>query len=303
MSLLSWLESNSGKVFLHKTYSFGASVVIVGALFKIQHYPFAGAILPVGLGTEAVIFILFGLQKPHEEVDWSLVYPELGGLHVEEEEEESKKGSITEQLDNLLEEAKIGPELMESLEKGMRSLSDTAAKMSNISDASIATNEYTSNIKSASTNMNALSDISSKAAESLEGMAGTNVGSVTKDYINNVKTVSDSMGELNHHSAKAAESLKELSASGSSVYVEQMEKMSENVASLNAVYEMQLQASNNQINAAGQLYENMSKLVEEYSETKEDTRKYKTEMHNLVSNLESLNQVYGNMLSAMNIRK
>ncbi len=150
MGLLSWLESKQGKTVLHKTYSFGASVVIVGALFKIQHYPGANGILPVGLGTEAVIFILFGLQKPHEEVDWSLVYPELAGMHGEEEEDkEDKKGSITEQLDDMLEEAKIGPELMESLERGMRSLSETASKMSNIADASVATDDYVNNINSA----------------------------------------------------------------------------------------------------------------------------------------------------------
>src|ERR1700722_9373298 len=166
MGLLSFLESKAGKVMLHKTYSFGASVVIVGALFKIQHYPGANAILPVGLGVEALIFILFGLQKPHEEVDWSLVYPELAGMHGEEEvTKEEKKGSITEQLDDMLEEAKIGPELMESLEKGMRSLSESASKLSNIADASVATNDYVTNLSSASKNIEDLSRNSSKAAQ------------------------------------------------------------------------------------------------------------------------------------------
>jgi gliding motility-associated protein GldL len=303
MGLLAWLESKQGKVVLHKTYSFGASVVIVGALFKIQHYPGANAILPFGLGTEAIIFILFGLQKPHEEVDWSLVYPELAGMHGDEETKEEKKGSITEQLDDMLEEAKIGPELMESLERGMRSLSENAAKMSNIADASVATGDYVTNINSASKNIGDLSRNSSKAAESLEGMVGTDVGGATRDYINNVKSVTESMGDLNSNSTKASELLRELSNSNSSMYVEQMEKMSENAASLNAVYELQLQASNNQVNAAGQLFENMSKLVENVGESVEDTRRYKQEMSQLTQHLESLNTVYGNMLTAMNVRK
>ncbi|HTB31348.1 MAG TPA: gliding motility protein GldL [Bacteroidia bacterium] len=304
MGLLAWLESKSGKVFLHKTYSFGASVVIVGALFKIQHYPGANAILPFGLGTEAVIFILFGLQKPHEEVDWSLVYPELSGMHGEEVEgKDEKKGSITEQLDDMLEEAKIGPELMESLERGMRSLSENAAKMSNIAEASVATGEYTANITSASKNIGDLAKNSSKAAESLEGMVGTDVGGATKDYINNVKSVTESMGDLSSNSTKASELLRELSNSNSSNYVQQIDKMSENAASLNAVYEMQLQASHNQVNAAGQLFESMSKLVENVGESVEDTRRYKQEMAQLTQHLESLNTVYGNMLTAMNVRK
>jgi len=256
MGLNAFLESKKGKLFLHKTYSFGASIVIVGALFKIQHYPGSAIILPLGLGTEALIFVFFALQKPHEEVDWSLVYPELSGMHGGEEEEtkEEKKGSITEQLDDMLEEAKIGPELMESLERGMRSLSETAAKMTNIADASVATDDYVNNINSAAKNIGDLSKNSSKAAESLEGMAGTDVGGATRDYINNVKSVTESMGELSTSSTKASELLKELSNSTSSHYVEQMEKMTENATQLN-------------------------------------------------QHLESLNTVYGNMLTAMSVRR
>jgi len=300
MGLNAFLESKAGKLFLHRTYSFGASIVIVGALFKIQHYPGANAFLPIGLGTEALIFVFFALQKPHEEVDWSLVYPELSGMHGDEAEgKEEKKGSITEQLDDMLEEAKIGPELMESLERGMRSLSETAAKMSDIADASVATDGYVNNINSASKNIGDLSKNSSKAAESLEGLVGTDVGGATRDYIDNVRNVAESMGELSSSSTKASELLKELSNSNSTTYVTQMEKMSENVVSLNAVYELQLQATNNQVNASGMLYENMSKLVQNVSDSVEDTRRYKEEISQLNQHLESLNTVYGNMLTAM----
>ncbi len=134
-------------------------------------------------------------------------------------------------------------------------------------------------------------------------MVGTDVGGATRDYINNVKNVTESMGELSSSSNKASELLKELSTSNSSTYVEQMEKMSENAASLNAVYEMQLQASNNQVNASGQLFENMNKLVENVSDSVEDTRRYKQEMAQLSQHLESLNTVYGNMLTAMNVKR
>lgn len=306
MGLNAFLESKRGKLILHRTYSLGAAVVIVGALFKIQHYPGANAFLPIGLGTEAVIFIFFAIQKPHEEVDWSLVYPELSGMHDEDGhggEKDEKKGSITEQLDDMLEEAKIGPELMESLEKGMRSLSETAAKMSDIADASVATGDYVSNINSASKNIGDLSKNSSKAAESLEGLVGTDVGGATRDYINNVKSVAESMGELSSSSTKASELLKELSNSNSTTYVEQMEKMSENVVSLNAVYELQLQATNNQVNASSMLFENMSKLVQNVSDSVEDTRRYKEEITQLNQHLESLNTVYGNMLTAMTVKR
>lgn len=304
MGLNAFLESKRGKLTLHRIYSVGASIVIVGALFKIQHYPGANFFLNFGLGTEAFIFLVFAIQKPHEEVDWSLVYPELSGMHGEEvETKEEKKGSITEQLDDMLEEAKIGPELMESLERGMRSLSETAAKMSDIADASIATGDYVNNISSASKNISDLSKNSSKAAESLEGLVGTDVGGATRDYINNVKNVTESMGELSNSSTKASELLKELSNSNSATYVEQMEKMADNVVSLNAVYEMQLQATNNQVNVSGMLFENMSKLVQNVSDSIEDTRRYKEEITQLNQHLESLNTVYGNMLTAMTVKR
>jgi hypothetical protein len=305
MGLVDFLISKKGKNIMNKIVCWGASIVIMGALFKIQHYPGASIALICGLSTEAIIFFFYGLLPDHEEVDWTLVYPELAGMHDEDGhgEKDEKKGSITEQLDDLLEEAKIGPELIESLGVGLKSLSDTTAKMTDISDASVATSDYVNNIKSASKNMGELSTNSSKAAETLEGVASTDAGSATKEYVSKVKAVSDSMGELTNSSNKASETLKSLTLDNSSSYVDQMEKMAENVSALNAVYEMQLQTSNEQVKASGRLYDSITKLVENVSDSVEDTRRYKVEMGQLVQHLESLNTVYGGMLTAMNVRK
>ncbi|HTB08072.1 MAG TPA: gliding motility protein GldL [Bacteroidia bacterium] len=307
MGIVQWLSgTKTGKSFMNKVVCWGASVVITGALFKIQHYPGASIMLIIGLSTEAVIFFFYGLLPEHEEVDWSLVYPELAGIHGGEEhdgKEEEKKGSITEQLDDLLEEAKIGPELMESLGTGLRSLSENTAKMSNIADASVATNDYITNVKSASKNIGDLSTNSSKAAESLEGVASSDLSSATRDYVTKVKSVANSMDELSNSSNQASDTLKGLTIANGSEYKQQMEKMADNVSALNAVYEMQLKTSNDQVKASGRLYESIANLVENVSESVEDTRRYKTEMSQLVQHLESLNTVYGNMLTAMNVRK
>src|SRR5437016_5346638 len=93
------------KKYLHLASCFGASIVIIGALFKIQHWPGASAALIGGLGTEAILFCLFGMDIPHEEYDWTLAYPELAGMGAHEEGHEELP--ITNQLDNLLENAKI----------------------------------------------------------------------------------------------------------------------------------------------------------------------------------------------------
>ena len=292
---------------MNKFVCWGASIVIIGALFKIQHYPGATLALISGLSTEALIFLVYGILPVHDEVDWSLVYPELAGMHGEEEEghgeKEEKKGSITEQLDDLLEEAKIGPELIESLGTGLKSLSENTAKMSEIADASVATGDYVTNVKNASKNINDLSNNSSKAAESLSSIATSDISNTTKNYVDKIQSVADSMNELNSSSNRAAETLKGLSVGNPGAYVQHMEKMADNVAALNSVYEMQLKTSNDQVRASGALYDSIAKLVENVGESVEDTRRYKTEMSQLVQNLESLNTVYGGMLTAMNMRK
>lgn len=299
-------ETKRGKDVMNKFVCWGASVVIIGALFKIQHYPGATIALITGLSTEALIFLVYGILPPHEDVDWSLVYPELAGLHGggdEHGEKEEAKGSITEQLDDLLEEAKIGPELIESLGSGLKSLSENTAKMSGIADASVATGEYVNNVKNASKNISDLSNSSSRAAESLGSISDSDISGTTKNYVNKIQSVADSMSELNSSSNKAAETLKGLSVGNPGAYVEHMEKMATNVAALNSVYEMQLKSSNDQVRASGALYDSISKLVENVGESVEDTRRYKTEMSQLVQNLESLNTVYGGMLTAMNMKR
>ncbi|HRG37849.1 MAG TPA: gliding motility protein GldL [Bacteroidia bacterium] len=254
------------KSFMAKLYGFGAAIVIVGAMFKIMHWPGAGPMLVVGLSTEAVIFFFSAFEPPHEEIDWSLVYPELAGMHGEEgEDTEHKKiedkGSVTEQLDAMFEEAKIGPELIASLGEGMRSLGDQASKLNNITDASVATNDYVSSVKSAAKNVSSLSDSYSKAAESLMGLT-----------VNNNESAS---------------------------FGDQIVKVSKNLAALNASYELQLQGSNDHLKATSKFYDGLETLMKNLNDSVDDTRKYKDQIAQLSSNLESLNTIYGNMLNAM----
>jgi gliding motility-associated protein GldL len=259
------------KKFMAKLYGLGAAVVIVGAMFKIMHWPGAGAMLVIGLTVEAIIFIFSAFEPLHEEIDWSLVYPELAGMHGEhgaadehKKEEEAanlSKDSITTQLDAMLEDAKIGPELIASLGEGMKALGDQANKLTNIADASVATNEYVNSVQAASKNVSALSDTYTKAAHSLTGLSDT-----TQD---------------------------------SASFGEQLGKVSKNLAALNASYELQLQSSNEHLKNASNFYGGINDLLKNLNDSVSDTQKYKEQIAQLSSNLESLNTVYGNMLSAM----
>lgn len=247
-----------------KLYGFGAAIVIVGAMFKIQHWPGAGPMLVVGLSTEAVIFFFSAFEKPHEDPDWSLVYPELAGIPGEGGGDGNKGQaglSASQELDNLLEDAKIGPELIESLGNNLRSLGDNVGKMSDITDASVATEEYVGNVKKAAENVGGLSDAYTKASASLGAMVvdgeGVDFGS-------------------------------------------EMTKMAENITKLNQQYELQLQGTKQFLESSDSLYGGMNDLMGTLNESVDDAKKYKDEVSQLAQNISSLNTVYGNMLSAMN---
>ena len=258
--------SKKWKNFMAKLYGIGAAVVILGALFKIQHWPAASFFLIVGLSTEAIIFFFSAFEPPHEDPDWSLVYPELATGEQAEGDEFRKEDqrSITEQLDDMLESAKIEPELIASLGDGMRSLSDQAKQMGEITGAAAATNEYATSLKGASTRVSELSESYAKASESLVGLT------------NNVDA-----------GRNAGESLN---------------KMSQNLTALNEMYELQLKGSREKLEAANQMFEGMGEMLTNLKNSVDDTKRYKENIAELGDNLAKLNSVYGNMLNAMTIK-
>lgn len=336
----SFLESKKFKNIMAKLYGIGAAVVIAGALFKIMHWPGANIMLIAGMGTEVIIFIVSAFEPIHMDLDWTLVYPELAGMHGEDGHDKDDKKSVTEQLDNMLEEAKIGPELIESLGSGLKSLSDNTAKLTNLSDASVAANEFTDNMKKASGKIGTLSEAYDKASTSISGSISdlekaSSKTSQALDLITNstqqqagtyseqLSKVSKNLSSLNsayelqlqnsNENIKAAQKANEginklLSTLEASMqasqrdavsYGEHLKKTATNVQSLNSAYELQLQTITN----TNKSYANFEKAITALGETSEDAKKVKAQMASLSDNLASLNTVYGNMLTAMSIRK
>jgi gliding motility-associated protein GldL len=149
------------KNFMAKLYGWGAAVVIMGALFKILHMPGADWMLIIGLTTEAVIFFISAFEKPAADYEWSRVYPELADAEEEYAPAAKKSRAVsnlspTQELDKMLDEAKIGPELIQSLGDGMRRLSETAGSLNTAVDAAGATAAYSNQLSTAAKNMEAL---------------------------------------------------------------------------------------------------------------------------------------------------
>tara|TARA_Y100000385_G_scaffold14709_1_gene15013 strand:- start:121 stop:771 length:651 start_codon:yes stop_codon:yes gene_type:complete len=169
--MANFFESKTGKKVMAMAYGLGAAVVIVGALFKILHLPGADAMLIIGMGTEAFIFALSAFEPLHEEWDWSLVHPELAGM--EGDKSSKKSGSVSQQLDQMLNEAKIGPELIEGLGTGLKSLSSNVSSMADLSGATVATKEYSDNIHKANEQMIGMSTSYTRAITALDSLSET----------------------------------------------------------------------------------------------------------------------------------
>jgi len=352
---MKFTHTKTFKSWMIKLYGFGASVVLLGALFKIQHYPGADIMLVVGIGTEAFIFFMSAFEPVHSEPDWSLVYPELAGLDDLDEAEREKRKSLrassdvaaapvtaqsitlSSNLDKLLEEADIGPELIENLGQGLRNLSENTQKLADISNAAIATNNYIQNMEAASQSVLELSEsykstaeylkhdlsLSEEYANSLQS-AVQSVNQIsdsykktsetakenldtTKEYNESLKNITGHTNKLAEVYASSTESLTKTvdalqkSSEGGQDFSNQLKETVENLSALNAVYELQLQSSNEQYQHSSKLQETMGTLIENINNSAEDTKKYREEMDKLTSNISALNNIYGNMLSAMNI--
>lgn len=156
-------EKHGYKKFMSFVYGFGATIVLVGALFKLTHWPGANAMLTVGLLTEATIFFFSAFEPPHVEPDWSLVFPEFAYAYHGIEGDPSKKTVLSggkndplNDLNQLLESANINPESLKKLGVSINKLGDTANQLADISGAVSATGEYTKVMRKATDSVAAL---------------------------------------------------------------------------------------------------------------------------------------------------
>lgn len=265
-----FLESRAFKIFMKYLYGLGAAVVIAGALFKIMHWPFANEMLIAGMGVECVVFFVSAFEPLHEELDWSRVYPQL----AEESDsdfivDDMDDGMSTEDALGLVEkgmkEIELSPELFESLSGSINGLKSNVDKLAEIEDAAVATNEYASSVRSATGKMEQLN----------EGYT----------------TTVDAMTSLSNSVGGAAEQAHE--------YHEQVQRVTKNLSSLNAVYETELQGAQEHIATINKFYESLGGAMSNMIEASKDAEAYRNEVASLTRNLKDLNSIYGGMLSAM----
>lgn len=339
MGLTTLSKSPKYKKFMSMLYGWGASIVIIGALFKITHWEGANLFLSIGLITEAVIFFFSAFEQPFIDPDWSLVHPQMAHLYHPGEKSappiKHAKADTVAELDNLLSKGGIDQKLIESLGSGIRNLSENASKLSQVSSAAIVTGEFTQNVEAASQNVKTLSESYRRNAESL------NLDTDAKqEYLQNLKTASQSIASLtniynqtaatvqndlsateqltsaiknaatsavalsDHYTQTAqlmAKSINELNTSATNTheYSEQVSKIAQNMQALNAVYEIQLKSVHDQVSNAEQLKASVTGFIGTINSSNTEMENYKKEVDTLNANVKKLNNIYGNMINAM----
>jgi gliding motility-associated protein GldL len=305
MSLAEIVQTSGWKNFMSKLYGIGASIVIIGALFKIQHWAGAGTMLTVGLFTEAIIFFFSAFEPLHEEVDWTLVYPELAGIQEDQPAPsrgiaDSRYGSAgssaggyggaiggsggggagsgsyaLSKFDQMLESADITPDLFQKLGVGMKKFSESTA------------------------NINAMGDISTASAKYMNTIHSANdaLGKLTETYQSTARIINDS----NSNYGKLADSYSVIESGGRS-YQQQLESLNKNLSALNTIYELQRKGVDDHLRQSENLQKGILGLMNDLTESAGDTKKYREQIAKLNDHLTALNNVYGNMLAAMNVK-
>lgn len=252
-------------------YGLGASVVIVGALFKILHLNGANMMLMIGLLVEAGIFALSSFEHiavPEEHIEWERVYPQLSDDYDGPAVVATGGGSqlnagaeTVSGLNELMKNAKIDQHLLDNLGKGLSRLADNTAQLSDLSAAALSTNEYSKNVHT--------------AAATLDQM--------NKSYGEAMKAVST----FTNASQDTAE------------YHKQMQAVTKNLQALNSVYEMELKDADSHVKNMNKFYDSLSGAMSGLTKVGDNTAKFTSELSKLTDNLTALNQVYGSMLTAM----
>jgi uncharacterized phage infection (PIP) family protein YhgE len=291
-----------------KLYGMGASVVIIGALFKINHWPGGSLIITLGLVTEAIIFFFSSFEPLHEELDWTLVYPELAGMSDPDETANFQEniyetsGHPIERIEDVLESSGLDNEALKKLGEGFNQIGESAKSMAEISGATIATKSFVSNMENAANSFGSLHEVYSSSSVAIKESATT----LSSAYNETADSIRQAGGEMAESYKEIADTIKQghsSIASGSKEYETQLSELSNNLASLNSVYINQIKETSEQMNGSKELYAGLHDMISNLKASVDETNQYKEEISKLKESISSLNNIYGNMLNTISNKK
>lgn len=291
-----WYESYQGKNVVNIVYSAGASVVIIGALFKILHWPGASQVLMVGMFTEAFLFLIGTLEHPHPEFHWENVFPQLleFGTKPELLEEKSHQARPT-----LLGAGVAGEPTaaVTGMSAGVPTAAPTSAKVPSLKDEDVqALKDGIADLAKTASQLSELNKVAASGVKLNDRLVAAEAA--TMEYTSKITAVgfsTDSLAKatdgLSGSYAQIGEDIKAV-AEETKAYKQGVELVGKNIASLNSVYELQLQAVNAQVEAQKSAAASAKEAAEAQLAFADGTKQ-------LQKHVADLNAIYGNMLNAL----
>lgn len=293
-----FLSSEKGKRLLNFVYSWGASIVIIGTMFKLLHLPYANWIIGIALSVEALVFFVFGFEKPGNEYHWEDVFPVLKSknpmdrpdftgapvstmIHAESNMEDvhgavklnnggvSGGGSL-----NIAGNLDLSESDTKNLSESIKKLSGAADQISKMAELTEATQKYLEQLSGVSDQMERF------------GQVTTSLTDVSDTLLNSYKHITDNSDGINQNSRG---------------YVQQMETLNRNISGLNTIYEIQLKSISSQIESIEHINGGLNRIREMYDGSVVDSSVFRNETEKMTRQLTDLNQVYTRLLQAMTV--
>lgn len=320
-----FLVSYNGKVMLNYAYSWGASIVILGALFKLTHLPGANLMLWVGMGTEVIVFFISAFDRPHKSYKWESVFPHIkisGDTHTKKNEWPDYNGNGKEEpaLPDVVKQALNQPAVPKKTEGtitkpatikgaavsagagqtvsvGVQGVSVAGGEVSAVSEAPVLIGEdWAAGISGeVAANSPEVSDATAVYLTKLESMANT---------LERFNNATNALAEVSDTLLKSYKSISDNSDSitaNSAGYVEQMQSLNRNLMGLNTIYEIQLKSISSQIDTIDRVNEGLKRIKDMYEGSTGDSEKFNKEAEKMAQQMEELNNVYARMLKAMTV--
>jgi len=326
MGMSELTHSKKWKSFMNYAYSWGASVVLMGALFKLQHWTGGGTMLTIGMSCEVLIFFLSAFEPSVDIPDWKKVYRQLRPDYVALEDDDDElqyPAKQTKSIDTIFEKAEISPELLAKIKKGLQDLANAASGIADISSATLVTDEYVKSMSGASESMASLNDINTRATHSIEKSTTELIHSydqstqiLTNSSKNLAQTFNESSKKINEQLSNSGDKLtqsyksfvdlvnKDLNTLTDQTknYSAGLSHINTSLSALNSSYELHLQNTKKLSESSAKAFDGFSKMTDVVNNSLEEAQKYRKHTEQLNKNLEALNHVYGNMLGAMNVK-
>lgn len=301
------VQSSGWRNFMAKLYGWGASVVIIGALFKINHWPGGALVITIGMAVEAIIFFFSAFEPLHEELDWTLVYPELAGLSDPDEIENFKERKLLEEggrpvdrIEDVMGQTGIDSAVLSKLGEGFTKLNKTAQNLSDISEATVASQEFVKNLQGAATSVGGLVSTYTDTTKSIKDST-TNLTGAYFEAANKIVQSGSAIADSYQSIANTINEEQKNISLGGKEHEEQIDKLNKSLAELNVVYETQIRETQSHLKGSVELYTGLQSMIKNLKDSVDETNKYKEEMSKLKESISSLNSIYGNMLSTMDV--